>query len=324
MVSRAKGIRAAVASAVFLGFLPVFGKQAILLGMPPLVVVALRTLLAAGLLLLVVTTFQRPYLYIYPAGFYGCLIAGGLNGFGSLLFYAALGRIDAGLGQLLYSLYPLFAIFWFRLDQQPSSRLTWIRLLLAIPAIYLLVQTEQNRMDMVGVVMMLGAALLYALHLPINQRVLYDMPPPTVTLYTLLAMSAVVVPALLVSAPLPSLPTRIDEIANMPAQAWWAIFGLTMFTFFSRLTLFSGVKHLGGVQTALLGLGELVITVISAQLWLGERLTALQWCGAFLLIVSLSLIVVDKPTSPHRSSRGWLGWLHPPTLSENLSRHSRD
>jgi drug/metabolite transporter (DMT)-like permease len=321
---RAKGIRAAVASAVFLGFLPVFGKQAILLGMPALAVVGFRTVLAAGLLLLVVAAFQRSYLYIYPAGFFGCLIAGGLNGFGSLLFYAGLGRIDAGLGQLLYSLYPLFAIFWFKLDQQPSSRLTWIRLLLAIPAVYLLVQSEQSKMDMVGVVMMLGAALLYALHLPINQRVLYDMPAPTVTLYTLLAMSAVVVPAFLVSVPVPSLQTHVKEITGLPAQAWWAIFGLTMFTFFSRLTLFSGVKHIGGVQTALLGLGELVITVISAQLWLGERLTALQWSGAFLLIVSLSLIVVDKPTSQHRNSQGWLGWLHPPNLSENLTRHSRD
>jgi drug/metabolite transporter (DMT)-like permease len=321
---RAKGVRAAIASAIFLGFLPVFGKQAILLGMPPVAVVAFRTIFAAGLLLLVVATFLRSYLYIYPAGFFGCLIAGGLNGFGSLLFYAALGRIDAGLGQILYSLYPLFAIFWFRLDHQRSSRLTWIRMLLAIPAVYLLVQTEQNKMDMVGVVMMLGAALLYALHLPINQRVLYDMPAPTVTLYTLLAMSAVVVPAFLVSLPMPSLPTPVEEITNIPAQGWWAIFGLTMFTFFSRLTLFSGVKHIGGVQTALLGLGELVITVISAQLWLGERLTALQWSGAILLIVSLSLIVVDKPISQRRSSQGWLGWLHPPNLSENLTRHSHD
>ena len=48
---------------------------------------------------------------------------------------------------------------------------------------------------------MLGAAALYALHLPINQRVLYEVPAPTVTLYTLLAMSAVVVPAYLVFDP---------------------------------------------------------------------------------------------------------------------------
>lgn len=324
MGTRAKGIRAAIASAIFLGFLPVLGKQAILLGMPALAVVALRTVFAAGLLLAVVAAFQRSYLYIYPVGFLGCLLAGGLNGFGSLLFYAALGRIDAGLGQLLYSLYPLFAVFWFRLDHQQSSRLTWLRLLLAIPAVYLLVQTGQNKMDMIGVIMMLGAALLYALHLPINQRVLYDMPAPTVALYTLLAMSAIVIPVFLVSVTIVPLQNHIKEIIHVPLQAWWAIFALTMFTFFSRLALFSGVKHIGGLQTALLGLGELVITVISAQLWLGERLTALQWSGALLLALSLSLIVIDKPTGQRRSSQGWLGWLHPPYLSENITRHSHD
>ena len=41
--------------------------------------------------------------------------------------------------------------------------------------------------------------------------------------------------------------------------------GLTLVTFFSRLTLFLGVKHLGGMQTALLGLGELLVTLICAR-----------------------------------------------------------
>ena len=41
--------------------------------------------------------------------------------------------------------------------------------------------------------MLIGSAM-YALHLPINQRVLYDVPAPTVTVYTLLAMSFIVIP----------------------------------------------------------------------------------------------------------------------------------
>ena len=45
---------------------------------------------------------------------------------------------------------------------------------------------------MVGAAMMFGAAFLYALHLLINQRVLYEVPAPTVTFYTLLGMSITV------------------------------------------------------------------------------------------------------------------------------------
>jgi len=47
---RKKGIAAALASAIFLGMAPVFGKQAILSGMPWQGVVAIRTTLAALLL----------------------------------------------------------------------------------------------------------------------------------------------------------------------------------------------------------------------------------------------------------------------------------
>ena len=72
---------------------------------------------------------------------------------------------------------------------------------------------------------MLMASALYALHLPINQRVLYDIPAPTVTLYTLLAMSIIVVPAYLFSGALP-------QITSL-GHSWWPILALTLVTFFS-------------------------------------------------------------------------------------------
>ena len=81
------------------------------MGLSPLGVVALRTLLATILMFLVMLIFQRQFLYIYPAGLIGCLMAGWVNGLGSLFYYSALGRIDAGLGQMLYSLYPFFVVF---------------------------------------------------------------------------------------------------------------------------------------------------------------------------------------------------------------------
>jgi drug/metabolite transporter (DMT)-like permease len=306
---RRKGIVAALASAIFLGMAPVFGKQAILLGMPWQGVVAIRTSLAALLLLVAVLIFKRGYFYIYPAGLLGCVLAGGINGVGSLFYYAALVRIDASLGQLLYSLYPWFLVGWLWIDHQPPTRLTFLRLALVVPAVFLLTRATHFEVDIWGVVMMLVAAGLYALHLPINQRVLYDMPAPTVTLYTLLAMSAVVVPAFLISG---------YRLAPAIQMAWPAVLGLTLVTFLSRLTLFLGVKHIGGMQTAILGLGELIITLVVSYLWLGERLNLYQWIGAILLVLSLGLVVYEKPVRRSRGKEGWLSWLRPPGLPEDL------
>lgn len=308
--TRAKGILSALASAVFLGLTPIFGKKAILLGVAPLAVVAIRTILAALLLLVVIAIFKREYLYIYPAGLLGCLMAGWVNGLGSLFFYSALGRIGAGVGQLLYSLYPLFVALIMILDRNKPSKLTIIRLMLALPAAFLITQAGGGDIDLIGVFQMLLAAILYALHLPINQRVLYDMPAPTVTLYTLFAMSAIVVPTFFFS-----------NTGTLPATFtnWFPLISLTLVTFFSRLTLFLGVKSIGGLQTALLGLSELIVTLIVAHFWLGESLSTYQWIGAGLLGISLLLVGWDRG-SPKVKQRpgGWLSWLSAPQLPGDL------
>ena len=127
---------------------------------------------------------------------------------------------------------------------------------------------------------MLIAAVLYALHLPINQRVLYDVPAPTVTVYTLLAMSMIVVPAYLL----------FDQSWPAITVPWFPVLALTAVTFLSRLMLFLGVKHIGGMQTALLGLGELLVAIVFSHLLLGESLTTLQWVGTGGLSISLLLV----------------------------------
>jgi drug/metabolite transporter (DMT)-like permease len=303
-----KGIEAALASAIFLGLAPVFGKQAITLGFSPLAVVAFRTSLAAGLLLIIVAIFRRPFLFIYPAGLLGCALAGILNGIGSLFYYFALERLSVSMGQLLYSLYPLFLVIWLVIDHQPPSRLTYLRIIFSLLGITLLTLTSSVKVDWIGVMLMLGASIMYAIHLPINQRVLYDIPAPTVTLYTLLAMSLVVVPAyLLFDRHLPAIGTP-----------WMPIFALSLVTFFSRLMLFMGIKNLGGLQTALLGLSELFVSITISHFWLRESLNLIQWIGAALLGVSLLLIAFEKIQSEKSRARGLLSWLRPPDVSADM------
>jgi drug/metabolite transporter (DMT)-like permease len=300
---------AAFSSAFFLGMAPVFGKLAITLGFTPFAVVALRTGFAAGLMLFVVAIFYRRYLYIFPVGLIGCGLAGAINGLGSLLYYLALQRLDASVGQLLYSLYPFFVALWLILDHQPPSRLTLFRVALATIAVLLLTQTPGRDVDITGVLMMIGASILYAMHLPINQRVLYEVPAPTVALYTLLAMSAVVIPAYLL----------FDRAWPQSDAPWLPIIGLTFVTVFSRIALFLGVKKIGGMQTALLGLAELLIAIFFSSLLLGESLSPGQWLGALGLGISLILVMYENPTPPpHSGKTGWLSWIRAPGLPKDI------
>jgi drug/metabolite transporter (DMT)-like permease len=307
--SHSIGISSALASALFLGLAPVFGKQAINSGFSPFAVVAFRTVLAAILLLLIVVIFKRSYLYIYPAGFFGCALAGILNGIGSLFYYLALQRLSVSIGQLLYSLYPVFLIVWLIIDRQPPRLLTYFRILIALAGVVLLTTTISGRVDWMGVFYMLAASILYAVHLPINQRVLYDVPAPTVTLYTLLAMSAIVIP-----------PFFIFNHADLPTSVSWnPIIALTIVTFFSRLMLFMGIKKLGGMQTALLGLGELIVSISISHIWLNDHLTLIQWIGAALLAMSLFLVGFEKIQPDAVRKKGILGWVRPPEITPDIS-----
>lgn len=303
------GVLAALSSAVFLGLAPVLGKLAITLGFSPFAVVALRTGFAAGILLISITLFSPQYLYIFPVGLVGCMFAGAINGLGSLLYYLALQRLHANVGQLLYSLYPFFVALWLILDHQAPSRLTLYRISLATAAVALLTGGPQQQIDIVGVFMMIGAAILYAMHLPINQRVLYEVPAPTVALYTLLSMSAVVVPVYLIF-------DRAWPIGEVP---WLPVIGLTFATVFSRIALFLGVKKIGGMQTALLGLAELLIAIIFSDIWLGENLSLLQWLGAAGLGLSLILVMYEDTSPPTYGKRtGWLSWIRAPDLPKDI------
>ncbi|MBE0696315.1 MAG: DMT family transporter, partial [Anaerolineaceae bacterium] len=139
----------------------------------------------------------------------------------------------------------------------------------------------------------------------INQRILYEAPAPTVTLYTLLAMAATVDLAFLL----------LDREIPGVSIIWWPVMAMALITFFSRMALFMGIKHLGGLQTALLGLAELFVTVILAQVWLGEHLGLTQWIGAGMLSLSLILVGLEKNVPQKRSSTGWLAWLNPPQIN---------
>jgi drug/metabolite transporter (DMT)-like permease len=303
------GIAAALGSALFLGLSPVFGKLAINAGFSALAVPALRTIFAALFVLVIVLVFYRKFLYIFPVGLAGCALAGVINGLGSILYFMALERLSASLGQILYSLYPFFVAIWLLLDHNKLSRLTVIRLGLAAVAVLFLISLPSGGADPIGVLMMLGAAACYALHLPINQRVLYEVPAPTVTLYTLFAMSAVVVPAYFI----------FDRQVPSLHMNWGPLLALSLMTSLSRLSLFLGIKRIGGMQTALLGLAELLVTLSFSYIWLHDQLLPSQWLGAVLLAASLLLVKFEKPNAAHRTTKtGWFAWIRPPDVPGNI------
>ena len=276
-------------SPLFLGIVPILAKVAYAAGVNVLTVVAFRTVIAAALLWLGMLLFKRQLIRSSVPAILGSLIAGAINGLGSIFFYTSLTRIDASLGQLVNISYLVFVTLFLRLAGQTISLLTIGRTILTIGAIYLLTRGGTGPADWLGVGMMLFAAITYAIQLVLSQRIMLDIPAPTMTLYAMTAMAIVVTLAWFVA------PVNLT-LVNI--NGWQAIGLMALVTALSRLTLFLGVKAMGSIQTALLGVFEVVVTIIIAAVFLGERLTLLQWLGAVVLLVSIFMVRFEKGT-PH-------------------------
>jgi drug/metabolite transporter (DMT)-like permease len=308
------GVAAALLSTVFLGWAPIFGKLAYNAGLTAFTVVAVRTLLAAGLLWAFYLVFWRRYILVRANVLAGCIAVGVVNGIGSLFYYSALSRIDASLVSLINTTYPLWVLVFLAASGQPLSRFTILSLMLACSGVILVSRAPGVTPDPLGIMLMLVSAATYGLHLVMGQWVVADTRSRSMALYVLTTMSIVVTMARGIQ------PAPLEPIT--PA-GWQAMVGLGVVTALSRLFMFVGLGRLGGIQTALLGLSELFVTLLVAFLLLGERLTTLQWLGGLLLITAG--LLVRRDSHPDLTSEEWMAALEEEAARSRRSfdRHAR-
>jgi drug/metabolite transporter (DMT)-like permease len=269
----------------FLGWAPILGKMAYSNNVTPYTLVAFRTVAAALLLWVAFLLFRRRDIVITWRSLLGCIGVGAVNGFGSILYYTSLARLDASLASLLNSLYPLWVVLFLFASGQPLTRLTLARVGLSMVGVYLLTRTEPGKLDWMGVVLMIASAATYGWHIVLGQWVLADVSSRTAALYILTTMACVVGIARVAQA---------RPLEDIQITGGIAILGLGLTTALSRLTMFSALERLGGVETSIAGPMELLVSLVLALLLLGDRLTGVQWIGGALLMLSLWLMSRDQ------------------------------
>lgn len=280
---------------VLLGLAPIFGKLALQAGADSFSIAALRTLVAVGLLWVGYALFARRYLYIYPAGLVGCLVIGFVNGVGSLFYYGGLHYLDASLVQLLNGSYLIFTLILVRFNGDRANLRTLLRVLLAGVALVIITSFSGQPVNFVGVGLMLANALMFAGTVVLSQYVLYEMPPQTAALYVLTTMAGVVtIVWLTVGAPITD---------TMLLSAGPAILALGLTTALSRIAMFASVKLMGSMQTAVLSITEIGVTLLLAALVLGDTLTLAQWAGVALLFTSI-LLIRSSDVAPQSANLG--------------------
>ncbi len=253
------------------------GKFAYQAQVQPLTLAALRTWVAAILLWLVYILFWRNRLRLTLKDILSCLAVGMFNGLGSLLYYNGLERIDASRAALLSALYPVWVVIYLAASGQPIRTLTLGRLAVSLIGAALVTSPGSitNVADYLGVMLMIASAAINGWYLVMGQWVLADVPARSATLYIITGMALTVGIARAATG---------EPLQAISTSGWTAILALGLTTALSRMATFLSLEKLGGVQTAILNLTELAVSLTLAFVFLGDRLTWLQWLGAVLLL----------------------------------------
>lgn len=292
---RITGIYSGLLASFLLGWAPILGKLAYKANVPPLTLAALRTLVAAIFLWIVYVLFLRNRILLRWQNVFSCLLVGMINGFGSIFYYNGLSRIDASQASLLSKLEAVWVVIFLAASGQPMKRFTLTRLTTALIGAVLVTSPwhTTDATNYLGVMLMIASAAINGWYLVMGQWVLADVPAYSGTLYILTGMAITVAMAQFLS---------VGPVEIISDTGWYAILGLGLTTALSRLAMFLSLERLGSVQTVILTLTELAVSLTMAFLLLGDRMTGLQWLGAALLLgggVSVRLDVESDATISH-------------------------
>jgi drug/metabolite transporter (DMT)-like permease len=210
------------------------------------------------------------------------LAAGSFNSIGMLTYFWGLQRLEASMAAMLIAISPIGVLSLLALRGEKVTYRHVVRLVLALAGVYLLIGPG-GQVDPVGVVLILVSLVCFAVQLVTLQWYLMDYDARTVTFYVLVAMTLGVFVMWLIEGAV---------WHPLGVNGWIAAVVLAVVsTYLSRLLLFAAVGRIGGGQMAMLSPVETLLSVLWAFLFLGERLSALQWAGGMLILFSAVLAI---------------------------------
>lgn len=282
-----------------LSILPPLVRVGLTEAVDPVAMLTLRLVIAAVLLCVIFGWRQPGVLRIDRRGLVACTAVAAADTFASLCYYQAFTHISTSIAHVIFSLYPVAALVLLSFRGERFSALQLIGLALALAGIYLLVGPGGS-VNPVGALLALGASLGYASTLALTQWFLRDYDPRTVALYVMSIMALMTAAVWLVQG---------HGLQAISAVGWSVIFITAIVsTAMARLALFAGIQRVGSGRTALLAPVETLLAVTWTVLFIGDRLSAWQWVGGVLVVISMNLVMVRKPGDTSARGRSKSRW----------------
>jgi drug/metabolite transporter (DMT)-like permease len=279
-----KGVALVLLSALGFGLLPIFAIFAYREGANVNTLLFLRFSLAA-LFLFAYLGLKRQPLAVSRRQLAALFALGGvLYAAQASLYFSSLRYIPASLTSLLLYTYPFFvALLASIVDKERLTRGNLLAATLGMAGLVFVLGASPAAVDATGVLLALGAAVVYSAYLVIGTRVVRELSPLVTSAYVTgwAALSMLAAGA-----------AGGSLTFTLTATAWAAVGGIVAFaTIMAMLTLFRGLDLIGPTRASILSMVEPLITFALSALCFGDRLTVLQLAGGAAVIAGAAMVV---------------------------------
>lgn len=278
-MSRQSAIALVLLSALGFGSIALFAKIAYAAGVSPSMLLALRFVLAVGLLAPVVWLKRLPL----PRGrtLAGFALMGALYTAQSQCYFTALMHASSGLVGLLLYIYPvLVTLLAVAFGWEKPDRRSIILTLLAIAGLAITLGGHLAGQPL-GIALGLLAAAVYAVYIVLGGRLSQGADPLAATL------------VVLTTAALGNGAFALAGGSALPQSltAWLAIGAIALFSTVIAIAAFLvGIKHIGPAQASIVSTLEPVITLCLGAMLLGESVSTGQLAGGAMVLIAVVLL----------------------------------
>ncbi|WP_273485203.1 DMT family transporter, partial [Desulforamulus ruminis] len=266
------GVVLVLLSAVFFGIMPIFALYAYEGGASVNTLLLMRFSIATVLFFLYIL-IKREAFAIKAKHFLFLFILGGIfYTLQSLFYFSSVQYIPASLAVLIFYTYPIYVVllsYW--VDKEKLNRQIIFSILLSIIGLSMVVGTSFNAINHLGVLLAVGAALVYSGYTVLGSRVVKQLPAVITSAFvSLFATVSLLIMGL----------ARHELELDLELQAWVAIAVIAVLsTVVSMFTYFRGLELVGSTKTAILSMVEPLITIGLSVILFHDKLTVSQLIG---------------------------------------------
>lgn len=280
-ISQTTGGWLVLGAAAGFGTIPIFGELAMSAGVNNPSLLSIRFLLAAIVLLTILTIWQKG---IPEASQIGAIVGLGIA-YAAMTgaFFAGLVFLPAGTAAMLLYTYPAYVyLIGIFILGEPISKEKVAALGLALTGMILIVGFNQADFSLIGGGFVLTAAAGYAVYTLGNRIVVQSVDP------LILATGAITTTGMCMLGY-----GIITDLLFWPQgyNQWMPVIGITVFGTIIPIVLFAvGLKHTSASNASTLAMAEPVVSVSLGIIILGESLSKLQVFGGAFVLLGIYLI----------------------------------